>query len=71
VDGASVETPEVGGEGAIRLTAASSNIDLTKTSPALKSDETQRLRSDDRVRRYSDTAAQIEVFWGLAKGSAD
>lgn len=71
VDGASVDTPEVGGEGAIRLTAASSNIDMTKTSPALKSDETQRLRSDDRFRRHSDTAGQIEVFWGQTKGAAD
>lgn len=71
VDGVSIETPEAGGEGRIVISAISGVIDLTRVNPALKSDETQRLRSDDRFRRYADTAAQVEVRWGQAKGSAD
>jgi hypothetical protein len=70
VDGAAIETPEVGGTGAAIIPAISDVIDLTKTWPALKSDETQRLRSGDRFRRYSDTAAAVEVWWGQHKSAA-
>lgn len=70
MDSASVATPAVGGEGGITLTAVPDVIDLTRTNPALKSDETQRLRSDDRFRRHSDAAAAVEVWWGQAKGPA-
>jgi hypothetical protein len=45
------------------LTAIPDVIDLTRTNPALKSDETQKLRSSDRFRRYSDDGR-----WGQAKG---
>ncbi|MEO9227442.1 MAG: hypothetical protein ABI216_00620 [Devosia sp.] len=70
VDGVSIDTAAVGGEGGIRLTAVGDSIDLTRTNPALKSDETQRLRSDDRFRRYSDSAGDVEVWWGQARGTA-
>jgi hypothetical protein len=70
VDVAPVSTPEVGGTGAITITAIPDVIDLTRTSSKLKSDETQKLRSSDRFRRYSDSAGDIEVWWGQAKGSA-
>lgn len=69
VDGAHVETAAIGGQGGITLSAMSNAIDLTRTNPALKSDETQRLRSDDRFRRYADTAGDIQVFWGLARST--
>ena len=68
VDKADVKTPAVGGEGAIELTLIGDTIDLTRTVPSLKSDETQRLRSGDRFRRYADTAGAVEVAWGTAKG---
>lgn len=68
VDGLSIETPAVGGEGRIVLTAIGDTIDLTRTVPALKSDETQRLRDGDRFRRYADTAGAVEVWWGQARG---
>lgn len=70
VDGARLETAAIGGQGGITLTAISNAIDLTRSNPALKSDETQRLRSDDRFRRYADSAGDIAVFWGLTRGAA-
>jgi hypothetical protein len=70
VDAAPVNTPEVGGTGSITLTAIPDVIDLTRTNPALKSDETQKLRSGDRFRRYSDAAGDWETWWGQAKGKS-
>lgn len=70
VDGAALETPAVGGTGAVRLMLIGDTIDLTRTNPALKSDESQKLRSGDRFRRYADAAGAVEVWWGLHKGAA-
>jgi len=67
VDGASVNDAAAGGEGGLSLDAVGSAIDLTKTNPAMESDEQQRLRSADRFRRHGDTAAQVQTFWGQAK----
>ena len=64
VDGASIEDAPAGSEGGLTLDVMSNAIDLTKTNPAMESDEQQRLRSDDRFRRYGDTAAQVQVWWG-------
>lgn len=69
VDGASVNDAAAGGEGGLSLDAISSAIDLTKTNPAMESDEQQRLRSGDRFRRHGDTAAQVETWWGQNKAS--
>ena len=69
VDGAAVNDAAAGGEGGLSLEVVNSAIDLTKTNPAMESDEQQKRRSGDRFRRYGDTAAQIERWWGRAKGS--
>ena len=70
VDGVQVETPAVGGEGKIVVTAISDVIDLTRTIPDMKSDEQQKLRLGDRFRKWADTAGDIEVWWGQAKGKS-
>ncbi|WP_240233623.1 hypothetical protein [Devosia lacusdianchii] len=70
VDGASVDDAAAGGEGGLSLDAISSAIDLTKTNPAMESDEQQRRRSGDRFRRYGDTAGQVETWWGQAKSAS-
>lgn len=67
VDGASVDDAAAGGEGGLSLDAMSSAIDLTKTNPAMESDEQQRLRNGDRFRRYGDTAGQVDTWWGQAR----
>lgn len=67
VDGASVDDAAAGGEGGLALQAISSAIDLTKTNPAMESDEQQRRRNGDRFRRYGDTAAQVQTWWGQSK----
>lgn len=67
IDGTDVEDAAAEGQGGLSLTAVNSAVDLTKTSPAMQSDEQQRLRSGDRFRRYGDTAGQVETWWGQAK----
>lgn len=69
VDGASVDDAAAGGEGGLAIDAVSSAIDLTRTNPAMESDEQQRRRDGDRFRKDSDTAGQIERWWGQAKGN--
>lgn len=69
VDGASIDDAAAGGEGGLALEAISNAIDLTKTNPAMESDEQQRRRSGDRFRRHGDTAGQVETWWGQAKGT--
>lgn len=66
VDGADVNDAAAGGEGGLSVRAVLGSVDLTKTNPAMESDEQQRLRGDG-LRRYGDTAASIERWWGQAK----
>lgn len=70
VDGASIDDAAAGSEGGLSLDCISSAIDLTKTNPAMQSDEQQKLRGGDRFRRYGDTAGQIQTWWGQAKEAA-
>lgn len=67
VDGASVNDAAAGGEGGLSLEAVASAIDLTRTNPAMESDEQQRRRDGDRFRRHGDTAGQVDTWWGQAK----
>ena len=67
VDGAEVTDAAADDEGSLRLSVMNSAIDLTRTSPAMESDEQQRLRDGDRFRRWGDTAGQVETWWGQAK----
>lgn len=67
IEGAPVNTPAVGGDGSITLAITSVSIDLTRTNPALKSDEATKLRSGDRFRQYSGVTGQYTVDWGEAR----
>lgn len=67
VDGAAVDDAAADGEGGLSLEVIGSAIDLTRTNPAMESHAQQSLRDGDGFRRYSDTAGQIEVWWGQAK----
>jgi hypothetical protein len=55
------------GQSKLRIGVVSVTRELTRTNPAKRSDETQRLRSGDRFRRYSGTAYQWPIWWGEAK----
>lgn len=68
VDGAAVDDAAAGGEGGLSLEAVGSAIDLTKTNPAMQSDEQQKRRAGDRFRRWGDSASTIETWWGRTKG---
>ena len=68
VDTADGRMGAAGSEGAIVLSCRPDTIDLSLTSPAMKSDEsTQQRHAGDRFRQY-DVAGLIERRWGLAKG---
>lgn len=67
VDAAPESVPAVGGSGSQKISMVSDAVDLTRTNPALKSDESQKLRSGDRFRRYSDAAGSYSVWWGQAR----
>lgn len=69
INKAPTDTPPTGGEGSIELEIASTTRELTRTSPAKKSDETQRRRQGDRARRYTGTA-NVDIWWGREKGKA-
>lgn len=64
VGAASGDTPA---EARMTLMVIGNMIDLTRTNPALKSDEQQKLRSGDRIRRYADAAGSYPVAWGQAR----
>jgi hypothetical protein len=67
LNGAPIDTPAAGGNGSVTLQVVSHTRELTRTNPAKRSDEQQRLRSGDRFRRYSGTAGKWEIWWGEAK----
>lgn len=71
VNHAPIATPSVGDEGSIALDVVSHTRELTRVNTAMKSDETQKLRSGDRFRRYSGVAATWPFWWGEEKGKAD
>jgi hypothetical protein len=64
VNGAPITTPPAGGQGSITLNCVSHSRMLTRTNPAKRSHESQKLRSNDQFRRYSTVAAQWQYWWG-------
>ena len=67
VNGAPIDTAAAGGESKVTLQIVSHTRELTRTSPAKKSDEQQRLRSGDRFRRYTGVAGEWPIWWGEEK----
>lgn len=66
VDTVSITTPSTGEEGSIELECKSFMRELTRVNGAKRSDESQKLRSGDRFRRYAGTAWQAQIDWGEA-----
>lgn len=65
IDGAPIETPEVGGEGAVRVAVRSDAISmLTRKNPEKSSYENQRLRSGDEWSKYAGTVKTWRIPWG-------
>lgn len=64
INEAPIETGADGGESQATLRIVSHTRELTRTNPAMKGDEQQRLRSGDRFRRYTAVAGEWPIFWG-------
>lgn len=69
VNGAPVITGAPGEESTVQIEIVSHTRELTRTSAAKKSDETQKLRSGDRGRKYAGVA-NVAIWWGKSKGDA-
>jgi hypothetical protein len=67
INAAPEEIAGADGQSQLRIGVVSVTRELTRTNPAKRSDEAQRLRSGDRFRRYSGTAYQWPIWWGEAK----
>lgn len=66
VDECDIQTPAENDEGSLTLTATSDTQEMTRSNPAKRSDESQRLRNgSDNF--YQDTAAikNRKIFWGV------
>ncbi len=70
VDQVSITTPEIGGQARCSIAMTTSARSLTKTITQMKSDETQRRRSNDRFRRHIAVSGTVEVVWGEKRASA-
>lgn len=64
VETAPVETPEEGGEARVTLNCVSHAVELTRSNPDVRSDESQKRRSGDRIFQYVGTMAQRTIYWG-------
>lgn len=69
VNGAPINTPARAGTGSVMIKCVSVTRELTFTNTALKSDETQKLRSGDRFYKYTGVAPEWPIFWGEAQES--
>lgn len=68
VNGAPIQTPGPGGRGGVTIRVVSATRQLTRTNPAKRSDEQQRLRGGDRFRRYGGVTS-YDYWWGEKGGS--
>lgn len=59
----------VGGQSLRTINVRSHTHEMTRTSPAKKSDETYKQRDGDRFGRFGGTAGSWELWWGENKGS--
>lgn len=68
IDTVDFETGAIGGATTCEVTVVSNARVLTRTLATKKSDETQKLRSGDRFRRYANATGQVGVWWGEQRG---
>lgn len=64
IDKLQFKTPAKGGEAICDVTLVSSSRAVTRPLPLKKSDEAQKLRGGDRLRRYVDVSGKVPVYWG-------
>ncbi len=67
INGAPISRTAIPGRAKAELVLVSSARVLTRKLALKKSDESHRLRADDRFRRYADVAETAKTFWGEDK----
>lgn len=70
VDGAPIVTPAEGGEGSVTINCVSTTRELTRTTPDVRSHESQLARTGGTDHFYADAGVvgQWEMIWGLKDG---
>ena len=69
IDRVEIETPAEGGEGAIVATCVTATQEITRSSPATRSDADQRRRDPtDNFFQDVSTVGELEIFWGVRRG---
>lgn len=64
-----MKTPKVNERGRIHLSLVSQSRELTKSSPDMRSDESQQARfAGDRFYKYTKNVARFETPWGMERG---
>lgn len=71
IDAAPIRTGKLGSPTTCEITLASNARAGTKTLASKKSDQTHRLRNDDRFRRYTDISGAVPVWWGQKRKKVD
>lgn len=69
INGAPIVTPPIGGTATATVDIVSNARMLTRYGNATKSDQYQRRRQDDRIRRYATLTQSADVYWGEEKAS--
>jgi hypothetical protein len=59
-----IMTPQIGGQASAALVLASNSQSLTRVAPLKKSDQSQRLRGNDRFFQYADVSGSVPYVWG-------
>lgn len=63
--------PKINEEGSLTLNCISDTAQLTRPNWAKRSDETQKLRSGDRMMKYAEVVGEWELNWGEADGKPE
>lgn len=69
VNSVKIGTPGENAQGGVLLELVSDTRRLTIKSGLKRSDENQRLRSDDRAFKYAEAMRVRQLFWGTAKAA--
>lgn len=69
IDEVTIETPSENNAGGVSLRCVSRLVEITRSNPAVRSDEDQRRRSaTDNFYQDVSTAGDLPIFWGSVSG---
>lgn len=67
INNAPIPRKPPGEDATLDISLTSSARALTRNLALMKSDESQKLRADDRFRKYADISGDVTTYWGEVK----